>query len=168
MIKYIGLGLIGLCCVLRGYQAACSLKKREQKLRAAASFIAALSSELAFTLASPSELLELLSRRPEYESLPFLVYTRQQLECGQPFPLAMAYGVEKDYIYWDAEDKKPLLEVSGILGATDLQSQLNALSRAQHRLEERRCQAAELLKSHGRLYQTLGVSAGAALVLLLL
>ena len=124
--------------------------------------------ELSFTLRSPMELFTSLGGRPEYRVLAFLPATLCKVAQGVPFPEALRAALEEDRADWHPQDIQPLLEMSSVLGATDLNGQLSALSLIQRRLEEEREAAANLLESHSKLYQTLGFSAGAAIVLLLL
>ena len=66
----------------------------------------------------------------------------------------------------EPEDMAVLRQVGGVLGRYDGENQRQALEEAVSRLDERRRAAADRRNRMGRVYGTLGLTAGAFLVIL--
>lgn len=155
-----------------GFLKAEELKMRVKNLRELRRMILLLQGELRFCHAALSEAFAHVSERVEEPYQSFLKETAEQLEMrnGATFrdiwndktnKLLCAEGFQKEDVC--------LLELLGSsLGYLDLAMQTETLNLAIIRTEEAVHTAKKQLESKGRLYQTMGITVGALLTLLII
>lgn len=144
------------------------MHRRVRELECSISLVEAMKAELRFTLAEPSALLHELIKREWAGSLPFLKRCDDFCRRGDPFPLAWAKSIdaEKNMTMTPADMEN--LEILGeTLGSTGLEGQIDQLALIRDRLQSQLEDAKEQYQTSGRLYRSLGVLGGIALVILL-
>ena len=170
-IKLIGsLFLLGSASAI-GYLKAEELNLRVKRLLELKRMIGFLQGELRFHKVSLSEAFEQVSARVERPFDVFLKELSEKLEKKDQRPLMELWQEAVDKLLESEglqKEDKHLLELLGKgLGYLDLRMQTENLQMALMQTEEAVIAAKEVQKVKGRLYQTMGMSAGVFLVLLI-
>lgn len=97
----------------------------------------------------------------------YLTDCRDRMRRGEDFPSSWRGAVENCANVFGKEETRLLSALGDVLGATDLDSQLTALSYTKEQLEHRLGLARQDKQKHGKLYSTLGVLIGLAIVIIL-
>lgn len=169
MMRLIGAALVASGCAWLGFQAAAELRRRVRILRGLGEGLAVLERELELT-APP--LPQLLERAAAHSTGP----ARQLFQgCGQQLP---RLEEERFSALWrgqvgrlkglNQEGRAVLDALGDILGRYDSQAQREGVAAARRRLEQLADQEESERRRRGRVYQALGLSGGAFLVILLL
>ena len=173
MIKVIGLLLIILAGTGAGVYASAALSRRAASCERLERLIGYMSMQIKYTAAPIQEILEQAAKGGEFQSLPFLAEASILIQCGQRPDEALEEAVKEasrqgeDWGFNEG-DRELLFQFGRGLGKSDVDGQL-AHCEAYRRLVEDRLQAAKgEATAKGKLYITLGVSAGLAVALLLL
>ena len=166
MLRWIGAGMVTLFCIASGMFAAEKLVQRVRQLEQLLLFFGAIEGELVFTLEEPGEIFFHLQRRSKFDKLPFFKSTCQLMQAGKPFPLAFSQGIMGDASL-HSEDRRLLEEWGNVLGSMDLEGQLTQFQILKERVKAQLALAQTECQQHSKLYRTLGVTAGAALFILL-
>lgn len=111
-------------------------------------------------------LIRSLAAMERFEDLAFLRDCARRLEDGRPFPAAWRESLKADSAALGREESELLLGLGDSLGVTDLNSQLDAIACTREILGARLEQARSYADSHARLYRTMGVLLGLALLIL--
>ena len=133
------------------------LKNRTKELQACLLMLACIENELTYSLAEIPTILSGLLNVDELLCLRFLKDTLELMRRGQPFKNAWEQAVRQSSQLFLPGDRDILLRLSGVLGASDAPSQIKELHACRAMLEVQLKQAREKAKTHGRLYQTIGV-----------
>lgn len=157
--------LLAGCCAAAGIAAAGKLTARVRQLEAAVGLTELFASELRFTLAPMGEVVAHLSRLPG--ALGFVADCAASCRQGEPFPRAWERAVRGCPGALEQEDIHILLHMGAVLGTVDLEGALGELEYAKFALRQRHTEALSRKSTLGGLYRTLGVLAGAALVVVL-
>jgi len=104
----------------------------------------------------------------EFEKLRFLRECRDNMKDSGDFSESWRKAVGNNAFSLGKEAVAVMASLSGVLGKTDLESQLAAIDYGASLLEKRLESAREYARRHQRLYRTLGVLAGALVVVLLI
>lgn len=170
MLKWMGSLCVMAGALCWGLGAARELGRRVETLEGLREGLSDLDRELTFRLAPLPALLEQLGKEKtgaagDFFRTAFLQWQKDP-EGGlhQSWRLAMT----KCLSLLRSEERQVLLEVGQTLGRYDAQTQSKALARAVRRLEGYRQAAREEAQRLGRVYATLAIAGGAALVLVLL
>lgn len=135
-------------------------------LETALAFWRGVRNQLSFTRDSPAQLFSAVLRRtPAFETLGFVTRTLGRTE---PFPTAYAQALAGERGRWQGEELTLLGEMGALLGSTTLPEQLEGLDHATARLELLLEEARERRRRQGGLYRSLGLTGGAAVLVLLL
>lgn len=166
---------MGALCVMAGalcwgLGATRELRRRVETLEGLRESLSDLDRELTFRLASLPELLERLGKGrgavvEDFFQTVFLQW-RKDPEGGLRHSWRLA--MTKCLSLLRSEERQVLMEVGQTLGRYDAQTQSKALAQAVRQLEGYRQAAREEARRLGRVYATLAVAGGAALVLVLL
>lgn len=158
-----GSGWLGLCAVGR-------LRRRERTLERLGMALGWLAEELAFRL---TPLPDLLGKLAAEQTGPVGLFFRDALaglernrEGGLRQSWRQAMVRRLDFL--KEEERQVLVEAGQVLGRFDAGAQAEALRRAVRRLDAIRSKAGEDTGRLSRVYTALGLSAGAALALVLL
>ena len=170
MLKLLGAALVMAGAGWCGFCAVGQLRRRVRVLEGLRASLVWLEEELTFRLSPLPSLLERLGReQPGAVGLFFkdvLTGLRQDPEDGlrRSWRQAMVRRLE----LLKEEERQVLMEVGQTLGRYDVKAQGQALARAARRLDAIRAQAGEDVRRLSRVYATLSLAAGAAVVLVLL
>ena len=170
MLKFLGAVLI-----LTGGSSigVCAAQELRQRSRILEQFLAALDqiqAELSFRLTPMPELLRRLGQESEEPLKTFF----QTCEAGLSalgevsFSVVWNRALQMEPLALLPEDRIPLEQLGAVLGRYDAEGQRTTLESVRVRLSQCLEDAREKQKKMGRVYRTLGVSAGVLCILLLL
>ena len=170
-IKMIGSLFLMVSSATIGFLKADELKIRVKRLQELKRLISLMQGELRFHRAELAEAFLNVSEKVEE---PFRIFLETLAEA------LSGYQRESFEELWERETKKliliegflqkdlQLLDILGNgLGYLDLAMQTETLNHAQIRTEEEIVEAKKQQESRGKLYQTMGITAGALLTLLI-
>lgn len=167
--------LMGALCVMAGalswgFGATRELRQRVETLEGLREGLCYLDQELNFCLTALPELLKRLGREKRGTAGDFFqaVYTQLQKAPEGGLRSSWRLAMTKCLSILRREERQVLMEVGQALGRYDAQTQCKALARAIRQLEGYRQSAREEAQRLGRVYATLSIAGGAALVLVLL
>lgn len=169
------LKLMGALCVMMGafawgLGATWELQRRAETLEELREGLCYLDQELNFRLTSLPDLLEQLGKGKTGAAGDFFhtVFCQWQKAPEGGLRSSWRLAMTKCLSILRKEERQVLMEVGQNLGRYDAQTQSKALSRAIRQLEGYRQSAREEARRLGRVYATLSIAGGAALVLVLL
>lgn len=168
-MKWLGCALALCACGWLGWSAARELKLRVAQLRAVLAALEEMERELRCRLTPMPELLAGLGERTPGEAGRFFARCAAGMEeLDGPFSLLWDRALAESGLSLTEEDRRVLGELGGTLGRYDAASQCAAIGQVRSRLAGNLAAAVERRDRLGRVYGVLGLSAGAALVILLL
>ena len=161
--------LVAAGCAWLGFGAAASLSRRAEGLEDMASALALLERELELGAPPLPALMEELARRAPEGASPMFQGCCQGLERLDEEDFSslwrrLAAGCDD----LGREGQACLARLGDVLGRYDAREQRQAVAAVRLRLEELAGQSRAERRSQGRVYQTLGLSGGAFLIILLL
>lgn len=169
MVHLIGAALVAAGGALLGFQAAAGLRRRVRAVRETEAGLALLEREL--ELSAPP-LPRLLERGAEHSQGParalFQGCLRGLDSLDQEDFSSLWRRLVREQTGLPAEGQAVLLSLGDTLGRYEGERQREALSAARRRLEELAGRLEADSRRQGRVYQALGLSGGAFLVILLL
>lgn len=169
MVRLIGAALVAAGGALLGFQAAAGLRRRVRAVRETEAGLALLEREL--ELSAPP-LPRLLERGAEHSQGParalFQGCLRGLDSLDQEDFSSLWRRLVREQTGLPAEGQAVLLSLGDTLGRYEGERQREALSAARRRLEELAGRLEADIRRQGRVYQALGLSGGAFLVILLL
>ena len=167
-MRWIGFFLAASSCLGIGRWAAAQMGRRVRLLEASISLIEFFKAQLAFTMAEPVSILQEAVSRKAMKDLPFVFSCLDLCRQGEIFPDAWQKSLQAERSgALSDEDRQILMDLGEILGSTSLQGQLDQLNLLQKRLQLQQDAAAERYQTSGKLYQSLGLMGGLALVIIL-
>ncbi|NBI67693.1 hypothetical protein D1646_12960 [Pseudoflavonifractor sp. 60] len=169
MLRLMGAVLVALGGTWLGFRAADGLRRQVRELRRMAAGLAVLEGELELNAPPLAQLLGRGARYSEGGARELFQACAQGLDRldREDFPsLWRRQTGRKNEL--GPEGQAVLASLADILGRCELQRQQQALAAARRRLEELAGQREQDCRSRGRVYQALGVSGGAFLIILLL
>ena len=169
MIRLIGAVLVAAGGALLGFQAAAGLRGRVRALNQLEAGLALLERELELNLPTLSRLLERGAARGEgvaRELFQGCVRGLERLDL-ESFSTLWRRLVEEQSVL-GPEGQAILYPLGDTLGRYEARRQLEALSAARRRLTELSVRLEADSRRKGKVYQALGLSGGAFLVILLL
>lgn len=171
-IKIIGCLFLMSSAAAIGFLKAEELNERVKRLQELKRMMMLLQGELRFHRAELSEAFENVSERVEEPFRTFLQETAKRLEQREVGGFEVIWQeTAKEFMRTEGFGKEDLqlLELLGSsLGYLDLTMQTETLNLAIIRTEETIGIAKEQQESRGKLYQTMGVTVGALLTLLII
>ena len=169
MIRLFGAVLVALGCAWGGFRAADGLRARARALAELDRGLALLEQELALDGPPLPQLMDRLIPRCQGAARRLFQGCRDSLERleEEPFPAAWR-KLAADLDELGPEGKDCLAPLGDVLGRCDEAEQRRGSQAARRRLEALAAQAEEDSRRLGRVYQTLGLSGGAFLIILLL
>ena len=155
-----------------GYLKADELKERVRCLNALKRMMILLQGELRFHRAILSEAFQNVSERAEKPFDIFLGELAKELESRHSGTFLTVWDEKTDKLLtnegFKKEDKVLLEQLGNSLGYLDLTMQTETLNLAILQTDDAIMNAKEQLEIKGKLYQTMGVTAGAFLTLLII
>ena len=168
MIHLAGAVLLAAGCAGLGLSAVGWLEGRVRDLRGLVAGLEGMEREMGWRQAPLTELLELAAE--ESGGRPGNFFRRCAGELARETENSFAQiwlRTSREGLCLAQADRLPLEQLGGVLGRYDAGSQRQALAAAARRLEEQRRAAQERRQRLGRVYGTLGITAGALLMILL-
>ena len=149
--------------------AAGKVYQRVRALECCITLVELIKAELLYTLAQPASLMRELQKRQAVKELSFLSRCDTLCRQGIAFPIAWRESVQESGKTMSllAEDNELLLQMGELLGSTSLQGQIDQLERLKEQFHLQRERALEKYQTSGRLYRSLGILGGLAVVILL-
>lgn len=169
-MRWAGAALLSAAAAWLGLHAALQLGRRTSDLRAVLCGLSAMERALADRGASLREMLwdaAQVSRGLVGGCFRCCADEVAQLD-GRPFRNLWETSFQSAALTLRTLDVQIVEELGAVLGRYDVDSQCRALQQAMHRLERQLEEAEEEQSRMGRVYSTLGVSAGLLLFLLFL
>lgn len=160
-----GILLLAGCCAAAGIAASGKLARRVRQLEAAVGLTELIGSELRYTLAPMHEVMAHLATLPD--ALAFITQCAVLCRAGEAYPQAWKRAVRECPGALCEEDIHILLHMGAVLGTVDIDGALGELEYARFALRQRHTDALSRKERLGGLYRTLGVLAGAAIVVVL-
>lgn len=171
-LKIIGCLFIMTSTIGIGWEKAEELKERVKMLEELKCMMLLLQGELRFHHAALSEAFENVSVRVREPLCSFLRETAERLEKREGKSFEKIWDDASQSLLsgtgFRAEDGRLFELLRGSLGYLDLEQQTETLNQTIFRTEEAIGAAKEEQRQKGRLYQTMGVTAGAVLTLLVI
>ena len=169
MIRMFGAVLVAAGAAWIGFQAAAGLRSRVKAIRAASDGLALLERELELTASPLPQLLAWGAARSQEPVRGLFEGCVQGLDnLAQEDFSTLWRRLCSQCSGLGPEGQAVLSPLGDTLGRCESQRQREALSAARRRLEELAAQLEEDSRRRGRVYQALGLSGGAFLVILLL
>lgn len=168
MIKAVGIALILMSGTALGFFASKYLDQQVRRLEQLEGFLHALMVRLEYTLAPTGELIRDVAGMEQFAGVKFLQDCSARCERGESFPDSWKAAVEGGRAQRTPEENRLMLEIGGILGSYDADSQIAELRSILARLEVCRKAAEEHRKQRAKLYRSLGMLGAAAIAVLFL
>lgn len=146
---------------------ASGLSKRVSGIETALVLIGHLHDRLRYLQPPLTELLESALALEQLREAAYLAPCLDSMGRGVPFPTSWRTAVESHCGALGREEAELLAALGDILGSTDLDSQLASLTYTRQSLEHRLELARQFSQKHQKLYGTLGVLAGIAIVIIM-
>lgn len=166
-MKLLGIAMVMTCAAGLGVLRACRLSGRVGELERCLSFLDSLGEELRYTHAPIGRVAASLAGREDYRSLPLAREWDRGCREGLPSWEAFQQGVDARDSLLTPADRQTLAPLAQVLGCTDLEGQLSAISLVSTLMERRLEEASRQKDSRARMEVSLGVLAGAAAAVLL-
>ena len=169
MVRVLGAALVAAGGAWLGFQAAAGLRRRVRALRQMAAGLALLERELELSAPPLSRLMELGAARSGGGARLLFQGCRQGLDRLDREDFSTLWRrLVRERTELGPEGQAAAAPLGDVLGRYEVQRQREALSAACRRLEELAGRADADSRRQGRVYQALGLSGGAFLVILLL
>ena len=169
MIRLVGAVLVAAGCAWGGFRAADGLRGRVRALEEMGRGLALLEQELELDSPPLPQLMERLAQHTQEPVRGLFQGCGQALERLEEEEFSQAWRrLAGEMETLGEEGRAALLPLGDILGRCGCQEQCQGVSGARRRLEELAARAEEERRSQGRVYQALGLSGGAFLIILLL
>lgn len=169
------LKVLGILCILTGSTGIGCLYARELELRIAElqqiqQLLLLLRGEIRYMHQPLPEAFWHLSGKAPVLFVDFLTKTAQELQerGGQTAEEIWKRNLKNclPALHIDRQERKDLERLGSMLGYLDVDMQINALDYYLEQVKQSSLRAAEMSKSHKKLYQYMGILVGAALAVL--
>lgn len=170
MRRLVGAALLAAGSVALGLGAVAHLEGRVRDLRGLLAGLEAMHRALDSRLAPLDEMLSSAAESTQGRPRDLFRFCAEQLDGGAPrrFGVLWDVALEELPLRLECSDLEVLRTLGSVLGRYDGDSQTRALAQCASRLEVQLEEAAEQRQRLGKVYGTMGVSAGLFLVILLL
>jgi len=166
MVRVLGTVMIWGGCVLWGVRAATELRRRVALLEDIGRALEEMERELVLNRRALPELLERVSCRGTKQGNELFAFCRKTIEKGKAFTCAWEESLKRSGL--QKEEQMLLCGLAQMLGQYDVQAQSDGLLHLREELERRAVRCREEARTLGKVYGTLGVTAGGFLSLMLL
>ena len=147
---------------------ASGLSKKVLEIEAAIALLGHFHDRLRYLSPTMTGLIESACAAEGTGNIPYLTGCRERMGRGLPFPDSWKAAVAAHPGALGREETGLLAALGDVLGATDLESQLAAVAYTRQQLELRLDIARQYRDRHHKLYGTLGVLTGIAIVIILI
>lgn len=169
MVRVLGAALVAAGGAVLGFQAAAGLRRQVRALEQMAQGLLGLEGELEITAPPLPRLMERCAGRSEGPARELFASCAQGLERLDREELSALWRrLVGERTELGPEGQDVLAPLGEVLGRYEADRQREALSTARRRLEEMADRVERDYRRRGRVYEALGLSGGAFLVILLL
>jgi len=170
MIRWLGAILVAGATTAAGLAAAQRLGARVRLLSAFAHALDIMQSEISFNLTPLPDLMALLVHRAAAPARPFFAHcARLMKKLGDySFHTLWQKAVSDIGPEWRTGERDTLMDLGAVLGRYDHQAQARALTLAKSRMEALLLKAESERARQSRVFGTLGVACGLAIVIILI
>lgn len=165
MLKLLGMVLLFLGSAGTGLLLSKGLSRRTELILLIQKLLLALANDLSYQKTPTVQLLRDLSQDESYEKLGFLGEFRGLTVQTAPISRLWDDALQKQ-VGLQKEELELLRETGRILGASDSESQVNALCLQQKKLDLILAEAMQKQQTQGKLFRSMGVLAGFLLMIL--
>ena len=146
---------------------ASSLSARLRRLECCVLLLGEMQGRLQYLQPTVQSLITALAAQQRFGDLPFLRECTQLMLKGRGFPHSWREALKKQEAALGKEEAVILASLGDVLGQSDLDSQLAAISLARVQLEQRIDGAREKMTAQGSLYRSIGALGGVAAAIIL-
>ena len=169
MLKILGMILIFCTSSGVGILLSNSLSKRVKEIELLLALIEKIETHIRFHQTPTPQMIVQIHKSGQFDELPFVSMCAEKMKIIKVFPIAWRTSVEETAsdTHLKSEDIALVYTLSDTLGASDVDGQLSALTLLRQLLQQNLSEALEKKKSHSKMYRTLGVLAGFAVVIMI-
>ena len=164
MLSYIALALVFLACAGTGAMLSRAMTLRTRELELCLQMIANLRAQLQFSRPPLERMLGAVCEQSQHPA--FLPRCLADMRAGTAFPAAWAQAVEGQTTGLRATDRRQLLALGELLGASDAAGQREALQLQESLLTTQLEQARAQRDTRGKACFMLGILAGLTVMIL--
>ena len=161
--------LLVLCGALLGIALSGRYRRRAESLARCGIFLERMAALLSLENLPTGELFERLAALEELHSLSFIRETARRLRDSCDFPAVFSGALscaEKDGL--TAEDRAVLERLCGLIGAYELERQLDGIGAIKELTEMQQKKADNISEREGKLVRSLGILGGLAAAILVI
>lgn len=115
------------------------------------------------------QLINYFAKEEEFSNLTFLRACQQKLQEGIPFPTAWEESFHLSPMpALSPEDLRKLRLLSGIIGKSDVKTQLGGIDLIRTLLQQSLTEAGQIYQEKGKVYRSLGILGGIGIAILIL
>ncbi len=153
---------------LTGYILSARVSRRVYELERCVSLLGAFKHQLEYTLSTIERIGYELNMREEYLKIDILPAFLEAVEQGTPVPNAWRQASNGTQMLLTKDERTLLADLADIIGAAELHGQLNGIEYCKLVLEDHLKLARTEKENRTKLYQTLGMLAGAVIAVVLI
>jgi len=168
VLKYVGIALIMLTSWSIGYIEVKTINTKINVLESCIFMIDMLCSELRFSHSSSAAIINTLSCNNQLDKLDFIKNCNNLCRKGISFPIAYKQALNESQLPISDEDKKLLFKIGQVLGACDVNGQVELLAGIKTQMLSSMRQAKEAGTSKSKLYSTISFWGGIGIAILLI
>lgn len=165
-LKISGMVLVVICTTSIGMAMAQALTRRVSQLETGLAVLDALENEFCYSLTPPDEAVLRLEQLESLSQAAFLPACASLCRQGLAFPRARRRAVSEQRGELIPDDITILAGLADTLGQSDLDGQISRLTQAKTQLKFQLEEARRHRDTHAKLYHTMGLLAGAFLVVI--
>lgn len=172
LFKLAGSIIVILSCTFLGYILSADCRKRPQQLRDLQGMLQMFENQISYLSDILSEAFERICRVCRSEAAVFfeatvdLLKENRNMSAGQAWEQAVRDNIRKTAL--DREDEGILLEFGKMLGSTDIDGQVKNIRLTQEQLRHQEEKAEAGRSRNEKMYRSLGLLGGIAVVIVLL
>lgn len=167
MVRFAGAMLIFLAASSFGIYLSDNIKRKRERFETELKILKEISLMIRWNSLTLHEIADELYNNKSFSEFEFIKYLKENCSKIRSFPKAW----EKSVLSVKSlccEERKLLLEVGSVLGATDKEGQLSSIELFCTRLEKMIESESEKYKIKGKMYRSLGVMAGAMIGIIII
>ncbi len=170
IMRWVGAILVAGGAAAAGLTAIQRLGSHVRLLSALVNALEVMQSEIYFNLVALPELIGQLARRAAPPARPFFAHASKQMKLlgEESFQTLWHKALSETGAEWRTAEKDVLMDLGGLLGRYDSEAQSRAISYAKERMSELLAKAEDERARQSRIYGTLGVACGLAIVIILI
>ena len=167
-MKMVGIIFIVLSSTMIGLLMASNMSGKVRRIEGLIAMLEEMASRLAHLRPTMLGLMTWLAARERFAELGIAEVCRQRLQSGEAFSISWRAGIECESNNIDRDLVDILSPLGEVLGSTDLDSQLSAISCACRLLKVNLETAREEQRKKSGMFRTMGVLCGIAIAILLI